>query len=425
MPKRTGKHAPASRIQTSPNPRPAPFESQLETAIARIRLGLADVLNSVGADATRPQEMARRLGLHRGLTWKISKILRERDPAAVVPLIPGKSGLTILFNSLRKAGADHAVIDRALQAFSEFRIVRDVHAGDRETLEIMLGNLAGSAAESQQHLETQRKFAFRGNSATWGVQARVQLCVNFIAPGQNSDHADLAWLSGLVDFRRLRRDATWPMASTRLVDDSGTELPIGTIESIDLNHDRKTAAPLFEPFCSSPLPKLRIRKVAGGQILYELEEGPIGSTAGATCIIGIIGRSFFRRTAAPGDTLGEHTARLYTPCELLIHDLFVHRDLVFAMNPEVHLYSQLPINPPYPTGGRDADQLPLAERVQSLGAGPPIVLTPELPQYHSMIDAVFHRAGWNPRDFHGFRLQVRYPPIPTAAVFRYPLPPAS
>ncbi len=364
--------------------------------------------------------MARRFNLNKNLTWKISKIVREHDPAAAFPHIPGRGGLTILLDSLKKAGAPVHALSQLHKALAELDQLIEIHAGDRETFEMMIGNL-GRSSEGKQHAESQRKLCFRGNSAVWGVQARVQLCVNFIAPSEDPDWVDLAWLSGLVDFRRLRSDASWAIALARKSSDDGTAMSLGNIEPIDLDSSGKNAAPLLRKFCSEPLPAIHADLGADALVRYELLEGPIGNTAAATCIIGIFGRRFVRRTVAPNDTLGEHVARLYTPVELLIHDLFVHRDLSYAFSPEAHLYSQLPSQAPFPMGGRKKGRLPLWEQVHHLGWGTSSVMTPELPQYHGMIGSVFDRLSWNPQDFQVFRFELPYPPIPTLAVLRYPL----
>jgi hypothetical protein len=157
-------------------------------------------------------------------------------------------------------------------------------------------------------------------------------------------------------------------------------------------------------------------------IRYRLLEGPVGNTAADTCIVGIVGRNLIRRRAAANDTIGEHLARLYTPVELLIHDLFVHRDLDYAHAPQIFLYSQLPIHAPYPTFGRDEGLLPVAERVSKLGVGPASAFTSEIPQYRRMIERVFARTGWDPQHFFGYRFKMRYPPIPSLAILRYALP---
>ncbi len=170
------------------------------------------------------------------------------------------------------------------------------------------------------------------------------------------------------------------------------------------------------------MPFIRADDGPDGLVRYQLVEGPIGNTAAATCFIGIMGRRFVRRTRSEGDTIGEHNVRLYTPVELVIHDLLVHRDLAYALQPEALLYSQMPNLPLYPEGGRDQGLLPMPERVLDLGGGPPDLVLPELPQYRRMIRSIFESRGLPLNEFHGFRLRMKYPPIPTLAVLRYELP---
>ncbi len=284
----------------------------------------------------------------------------------------------------------------------------------------MVGHLSGEIDVARA--EAERKLAFRGNSAIWGVQARMQLCVNVIFPSDDPQWADLVWISGLVDFRRLRGDVSWTIASARKADDSGTVLPLGEIQPLDSNFADGVSAPLLGGWCSQPTPEVRVANGSDGLVRYQLVEGPIGNTAAATCVIGILGRRFVRRTRVDNDTIGEHNVRLYTPVEHVVHDLFVHKDLDHALNPAAYLYSQLPNLPSYPDGGRTQGLLPLPENVQRLGFGPPDIVLPELPQYRRMTDSVVRQAGWDLKDFHGFRLRMRFPPIPTLAVLRYELP---
>ncbi|HPF37810.1 MAG TPA: hypothetical protein P5081_10755 [Phycisphaerae bacterium] len=396
------------------------FETHVVTVLGRLRAALADLFQAVGADATRPQNVARDFGLNKNLTWKISKIICEPDPASVVSYLPGRAGLNILLDTFKKRGAPVNTLKEVRDSLNEFEQMQKVHAGDRDTLEAMLGALS-SGPDAQQANENQRKLAFRGNSAIWGVQARLQICVNIIAPSSDPAFVDLAWISGLVDFRRLRREAAWAIASTRKVDDQGKSIPTGNIQSIDPDYSTNEDAPLMGEFCSDPTPELRLNLGADGVLRYELVEGPIGNTAATTCIIGIFGRQFVRRTRVPGDTIGEHLARLYTPAELLVHDLFVHEDLKNAHNPKIHLYDQLPIAPPYPIGGRDRGELPIAESVQSLGVGTRSAVVPEFPTYPAIIDAACKRLEWDPGAFRGYRFRLKYPPIPSVALFRYPL----
>jgi len=397
-----------------------PFEEHAKAVFGRMRTAFADLFAAMNVNPTRPQDVARQLNLNKNLTWKISKIIREHDPAAAFPHLPGRAGLTIVLDTLKKAGAPVPALAELTRALNELERLIEVHAGDRKTFEMMIGNLARST-DGQQQAEAQRKLCYHGNSAVWGVQARVQLCVNFIAPSDHPEWADLAWLSGLIDFRRLRDDASWAIASARKASDDGTALPVGNLEPIDPQFNAADKAPLLGEFCTKPLPDIRANLGADGFLRYELVEGPIGNTAATSCVVGIFGRRFVRRVAAPNDTIGEHVARLYTPVEMLIHDLFVHKDLTYALAPAPFLYSQLPSHAPFPTGGRENGLLPLWEEVHNLGRGRAAVLTPELHQYQGMIQSVFDRLNWKHQDFHVFRLRMRYPPIPTLAILRYNL----
>src|SRR5262249_31612333 len=155
----------------------------------------------------------RLLGLDKNLTWKICRLVRDENPAGAITFMPGKAGLKILTTALSKAGAPADLLIAIRTAMEEFAHITNLHAGDREKLGIMLASATSEGQRDQA--EKHRKLSFRGNCATWGVQARVQICTNFIAPGSDPDMVDLAWLSGLVDFWRLRRDATWAMAAAR------------------------------------------------------------------------------------------------------------------------------------------------------------------------------------------------------------------
>jgi hypothetical protein len=378
------------------------------------------MMTSVDADASQPQGLSRRFGLDKSLTWKISKIVQEDDPFAAVAHLPGPSSLRALVRAFEGAGAKADTIQAVRDAVAAFDRMVGVHSGDRITFDMMVDNLMVDGR--QQRMEAHRRTLFRGFSATWGVQARVQVCLNFIAPSHDPDWVDLAWLSGLIDFRRLRRDAVWAMASARKVQDDGTLMSVGPLKAIDPEFADDGVAPLLGDFCSEPRPDINIATGPDGMIRYELLEGPVGNTAAASCVIGIHAKAFVRRTRQENDTLGEHGARLYTPAELLIHDLFVHEELEYALSPTIHLYSQMPSGPVYPASGRDAGQLPLEEKVLPLGSSPPDPVTPELPRYGSMVQYVFERLGWNAERFHGFRFKMRYPPIPAIAVFRYALP---
>lgn len=396
------------------------FSEEVKASLQGIRIALADLLLSVDADAAEPQEIARRFGLNKNLTWKIARVVRERDVYAVIPHLPGKAGMRILASTLARAGASPQTVealDRALDAFD--RTV-EAHAGDRETLEMMLGPLArdGRAAREEAH----RKLSFRGNSATWGVQAAVHLAAHFVAPGENENVLDLAIVSGLLGFRRLRQDVPWAVASVRGYSDDGSlrdavALPIDPSVRIP-------EPPLMREFCSPSLPPMNVAPAQPGVMRFEIMPGQVGSTGEIDCVTGWMHRGEVSKHRTDDDRFGEHLVNLGTPAELLIFDLFVHRELTFAIPPTLAVYSQLPGGPLYPATGRDRGRLPVSDGLIELGAGPPDVVTIEVPRYRQMLERTCDRLGFALADFHGFRLRLPYPPIPACAVMRYELPEA-
>jgi hypothetical protein len=181
-------------------------------------------------------------------------------------------------------------------------------------------------------------------------------------------------------------------------------------------------APLLAEFCSQPPPALRIAPGPPGVTRYEIVEGPVGNTATCTAISAWVWRAGVSPWRTETDRFGEHFVHLSTPVKLLVHDLFVHRDVPFSLPPQADLYSQLPGGPVFPAGGRDRGRLPLANGVIDLGSGPPDAVAPEVPRYQTMIERVCERLGHPAAEFAGFRLRLPYPPIPALAVLRHELP---
>jgi hypothetical protein len=394
------------------------FDDGVRAVFVRIRRALADLFAAVGADASSGLGLARRFGVDKNLAWKIAKVVSADDVYGTVPNLPGRAGLEIFLRSVAKAGAPAASIDEVRLALRDLEHLMELHSGDRDTFETMLGHLP--QARNQRAAEGYRRLAFRGNRAVWGVHARVQLSLHFVAPSQDARVLDLAIVSGFVDFRRLREDAPWAIATLRRVADDGTPRVINAPIPIDPEFSRIETAPLIGAVCSQPVPNLRVVPRPGGVLRYEIPEGPVGRTAAVTCIAGWYYPQTASRYRTREDSLGVHFASLTTPVELLFHDVYIHRDLANAIPPRLRLYSQLPGGPVYPADGLRASSLPLYDQMLDLGH-PPSLVTPEVPTYPRIIAAVCERLGWRLEQFHAFRLKLPYPPIPTAAAYEYEL----
>ncbi len=394
-----------------------PFEQHLRIAVGDVRAAILEIMASAGADPNRPQEVARQFGLRTGLTWKVCKVVQEADLYSAVPHVPGATGLKLFVDAFERAGADAGSVKAARSASRAFEKMVEIHTGDRQTLLTMLGHLA--PVEQQARREADRKLAFQGNSANWGVQARLNLSMQFVAPNPDApEMIDLVTTTGLYDFRRLRRGARWVLLRSISYNDDGTLRPDNQVP-VDPSSSPEEGLRLMKDFCSG-VPEIHEAPLRNGT-QYELSDGPVGHSAAFTCVFGTFTRQFACWHRDELNQFGEHPTLLFTPSELLIGDVFIHRDLPFELPPEAALYSGLFDGVDAAWSGRESDRMALAETVLDLGS-PPIIATPQIPRYPQMVQAVCDRLDWSVKDFRAYRLMMKYPPIPTVLVLRYPLP---
>lgn len=395
------------------------FAEDAKSVLHEMRTSLAALVEAVGADPAQPQEMSRRFGLDKTLTWKIARVVCGDDTLSAAAHMPGRAGLATFIDALVRAGAPAERATPVREAMDRFERLVNTHSGDRGTLEIMLGGVSDHLARKRN--ESFRKLSFQGNSAIWGVQARTQVSLHFVAPSAAPDTLDVGIVCGLIDFRRLRPDAPWALASRMAIADDGT--PDNDRDVIPMDPALGPSdTPLLKQFCSQPLAGLREVPLQDRRIRYEFAEGPVGNTAAASCFLGWANRNQVSRYRTGTDRFGEHIVSLNTPVETVVHDLYIHRSLAFAIPPRIAVYSQMPGGPVYPRDGRDKGLISLTDEVIDLGAGPPDCTISVVPRCTQMVEFAVKRLGRELAEFHGFRFRLRYPPIPALALFRYELP---
>lgn len=397
-----------------------PFLDDARSAVHGLRRALADVLTSVQANADEPQELSRRFGLDKTLTWRIARVIRAEDPSEAVPHLPRPPSIRIFVRAMSKHGAPADRVESVLTALNQFERFVEVHSGDRETLEMMLG--ASPKRTAAKRMEAFRKSGFQANSAIWGVQARTQISLHIMAPGPDESGLCMSTVCGLTDFRRLRPDVPWSVAAMARWDEDGADDVRRRVEPLDPG----VAAgdpPLIREFCSQPMPELYCATESHSLVRYMLAEGPVGNTAAATVVFGwCYPNSASRFQSYPGEE-GEHGVMLSTPVESVIHDLLIHRSLDFAFNPTAHVYSQLPGGPQYPASGRKAGLLPVPDELVDLGSNPDMT-TVEIPRYREISEFAVAHLGHTLADYRGYRFRIKYPPIPAIAILRHNLLPA-
>jgi hypothetical protein len=403
------------------NPAPAMtapgFIEDAKGVLQQVRNSLNALVDAVGADASQPQEMARRFSLDKTLAWKIARVVGSEDTWSAAAHIPGRAGVRTFIDALERAGAPRQRAESVREAMDSFEALIERHSGDRDTFEIMLGGISDQMARKQG--ETFRKMAYLGNSAIWGVQARVHLSTHFMSPSRKAaDMLDYAAITGLTDFRRLRHDVPWAVSSRMTYTDEGKARDNGFHFPPMDPAVGPSEPPILREFCSTPTPELRAVHT-NNATRFEFTEGPVGHTASSTCALGWLILAGSSRYRTSDDRFGESATTVNTPVETLYLDVYVHRDLDFP-TPKLLAYSRMPGGPSYPHDGARG-QLPVTEEITDLGC-PPDVIVPGVPRYGQMVAYATERLGYPAREFHGFRFRLRYPPVPSLVLYRFELP---
>ena len=400
------------------------FVTHCGACVRDLRGSLRALYDSVGADAERPQAVARRFGLNKNLTWKIAKLLGHGDQLEAVANVPGAEGIGILLGAMEREGAPSPVLEAVRRDFDAFDAMMRSHAGDRATLDLLIDGMA----QGSRALEVSRKLAFRGNSGVWGLQARVRSALQVLAPtAGRSDHLDDVVAAGLHDIRRLRPVQGWPIFRFHhygIVGDGSSRqrefLPV------EPPTDSDEPALIMRSFCSPPGAEVRsVRQ--GSDIRHELVDGPIGQRGAVTFVFGSIERAAFGRYADPAarePEYGEMVAFVTMPTELAQMDVLVHRSMLHEFEPECLVYGR-------PFGGFDTDlasreqyRLPIAGDIERIDLPKESLDTDDLPERTGLATMVVERGGWSLHDFVAFRAAVPYPPMPSSVVMRYRLPAA-
>lgn len=397
-----------------------PFEAEAQLVLKRVRSAFAAILQQLPGQVATPHDVARALDVHRKLGWQIATVAYGRHLTMAATHMPGPAGISRFLSAAARCNTPPNLIEAAGQAVEAFERLIRVHASDRTSLEMMV--MTDPNGKPAEHIQlAHRKAAFAAGSCIWGCQARTQLTVHILHPAGDGTSFDLASLRGFIGFRRLRSNLAWVMQRSKYADDDGQCRRPGAripLEAEPAEAHEAPGVPLLRRFCSQPLP--RFRRVVGpyGFVDDELVEGPVGNTGLITFITGELARNAAPRYRDEHNQVGEFVTEARTPCEALVFDHFVHKDLFNGGRPELRVYSTL--------GGPDTwqerDRLPLPESIEYLGQGPAVLQTPDVPRYEAMARYVFDTLAWDAEQFDVYRARLHYPPTPTAVVIRYQLP---
>lgn len=385
-------------------------------ALQGIRRSLIELYSAVGADPEKPQDVSRKFGINRNLTWKLSRVMTAADPFAALNHLPGQQGMELAVGALGKAGAPEDALGQVRGAMKRFIEVVDLHAGDRDQLELTLESMG--LFEREYRLETGRELAFRGNCMIWGVQARTRLSLVVVGP-QNADEITFVQIGGFIGFRRLRPNVRWRLMRQIVCSDTGEQQA-----GIGMGEIAPKAAgetPFILPEFSSPnLPVIDQVNTPEG-LEFILTGGPVGAQGAFDCLFGYVARGL-PRYRDESNSFGSLASSVMLPAETQLCDIIVHKSIDLGAKPELLIYG-------FPHGGIDSpaaqtvqNQLPHSYEFTDLVGSPPAIGTALVPRYSKLLAWVHEQMGWKADEFRGHRVQIPYPVMSSRLVARWPLP---
>ena len=387
-----------------------PFRLECDAAIARLRRSLLELAEAADCDPLRPQEVARRFDLNKNLTWKIARLLGARDYFEAISMLPGREGIEIYLRAFDSVASAEPPLRGAREAFRAIEEVIERHFGDRGQLDLVL-----DAVRSDGNLENSRRIAFRGMSGVFGVQAKVRLTSQIIAPSREGAMADIALVAGLVGLQRLRPRGRLPVFRWNTGGAGDRPGPTALFPG-EHEHDF-----LMREHSSFPKATIHVSTEDGRHIM-ELSEGPLGLLGASDLFFGSVARSIMRTTRAPDDTHTEFVTAISIPAEGLVSDLFIHKSIGGLDTLATSLHSTLAQPLSLDAAARESARLPIeagAVLVEDLATGFGI---PEVPRYEAMLGRAFEVLGQDPGAYRLVRVALPYPPAPSALLVRWELP---
>ncbi|MFT3683884.1 MAG: hypothetical protein QM783_02970 [Phycisphaerales bacterium] len=287
--------------------------------------------------------------------------------------IPGRAGMELFLTAAERGGAAAGAVEEVREAFARFRTMMESHAGDRPTLDLMLGELS-TVAEGPANRPALRRAAYLCNSATWGVQVRTRVLAKILHPsaaGAGEDEGrgglmDIALVRMFSGMRRVRPDAPLVLSRAVVLDNDGQARRKAVLESLDPDGGD---ARLLRRFCSDPAPELVGARTADNVVEQRVVGGPVGEQGAVTLCTGEVQREAASAFADEHNTQSRTAVEVRLPMQRLVIDVWMHRSICPDAVARARTYSELGGTPWYRQPPELVQMLPMSERPERIGWG--------------------------------------------------------
>lgn len=377
-----------------------------------LRTCVLNLFEAADLDPSKTRELARELGVNRGLAWRLSRLVRTEDSTSVAHDVPGRQSMARFAKLCQQRGADESLVGQLLDSTDKYEELVAACSGSKKTLAMLLANRGEDT--SAQDRERARRTLFEGACSVWGVQAQTRFVTVFLFPSpENPEKLSAAHITGYVGFRRLS-ERPWPLSYEALHDAQGNPYRMRK-DPLDPTGYEEGQLQLLPEFCDPREPKIEVVE-HGDYKCFNLAAGPVGNKGLTTCMFGSHLHEIYSRYTQPDseelETAG-FMVLLQTPVERVIFDYFVHEDIDMVGEPITHLLDRLT----YPHQNRESDfdkqSMAIDETPRTLTRGMRGAFTPHMTWYPKLIEFASAQIEMSIDRFNGTRFEMAYPPIST------------
>jgi len=388
---------------------------QIAVATRAVRSSLRAALDGVGSP-DRSRLMARELGINRGLAWRVAKALATTSASELLRALPRPKSMAVLLDACLIRGAREQDVACARDALKALEDALTACGEDRGSVPVLLV-ASGFDGEQCAHFASSRHQLFEGARILWGAEADLGLRLVIAWPGSNGE-LNGALVRATLGLAVLRPGA-WTISYSRFVDEENREQLLGE-RPIDEPATSAAGAelPLMERFCS-PRPLHVTVDESRGIRRYMVTPTAIGRAGELNCVLGTWAPNQYWEATRPEDPGSSVMTIVETPMRRLQLDLLLHPDVALLRSSRVIVCDRLTRPHGFDLSRIEQERLPLDGTPQSLGRGVTAMATPRIAWYEELLAHVGGRLGLELDRFRGWRHEMTYPPIATAAILQF------
>ncbi len=403
---------------------PSVSENDLVEALQNMRRATRAVIESLPTRLIRPSHLAHELEISRTLAWRVWKLASADGDLPSPAAMPGAAGFEVFIRAAGRKGVTDRALRDAEQSLERLQDAMRRHAGDKSGSDILLASLTGTTGDDGQVIALRRE-AFRGSAYMLGVRSRstYSLFIPHLAAGGQTIAA--ASVSGFYGVQRSRSDTRWLLSWTRTTRDFSTiaTLRYEPLAPSETNTPLSDRSPLMDEFCSKPIPDIRRfprpNRLGGTTYEDELMPGLVGLTGASDIVFGQVLRGI---PYDPEDREDLLLRRIETPTELYTIDLALPAELHDGRMPVFTFYMNAHEDASYMRND-DRDAVPVPERLRHVSNAAVCEPPGDVPRFNELRRRTFELLGRRAEDFEVYRLEMRFPPVPSTPLIRSQRPP--